>query len=56
MFDEIKVSDGMLYGGNIEKRLHRININLAKEALADSMYLIGLKMLNTILVQEYEHV
>lgn len=56
MIDEIKVSDGMLYGDDIEKRLHRINVNIVKEALADSMYLIGLKMLNTILVQEYESV
>lgn len=56
MIDEIKVSDGMLYGGDIEKRLHRINVNIVKEALADSMYLTGLKMLNTILVQEYESV
>lgn len=56
MIDEVKVSDGMLYSGDIEKRLHKINVNLAKEALADSMYLVGLKMLNTILVQEYENV
>lgn len=54
--DEIRVSDSMLYGGDIEKRLYRININIAKEVLADSLYLIGLKMLNTILVQSYEHV
>lgn len=32
----------------ILKRLHRINVNLTKEALTDSMYLTGLKMLNTI--------
>lgn len=56
MVDENKVSDGMLYGGDIEKRLHRINVNLTKEALTDSMYLTGLKMLNTILVQDYETV
>lgn len=56
LIEENRVSDGMLYNGNIEKRLHQINANLAKEALVDSMYLIGLKMLNTILVQEYENV
>lgn len=56
MIEELKVSDAMLYGGDIEKRLHSININLAKEVLADSMNLAGLKMLNTILVQEYEDV
>ncbi len=53
---EIKVSDGMLYGDDIQKRLYGINLNIAKEALADSIYLIGLKMVNTILVQEYESV
>lgn len=52
MVQEVKVSDGMLYGGDIEGRLHRINVNLAKEALIDSLELMGLKMLNTIMVQD----
>lgn len=56
MVQEVKVSDGMLYGGDIEGRLHRINVNLAKEALADSLELTGLKMLNTIMVQDQETV
>lgn len=56
MIQEVKVSDGMLYGGDIEGRLHRINANLAKETLADSLELTGLKMLNTIMVQDQETV
>lgn len=56
MVQEVKVSDGMLYGGDIEGRLHRINVNLAKEALADSLDITGLKMLNSIMMQEYEMV
>jgi Predicted ATPase len=56
MVQEVKVSDGMLYGGDIEGRLHRINVNLAKEALVDSLDITGLKMLNSIMMQEYETV
>lgn len=56
MVQEVKVSDGMLYGGDIEGRLHRINVNLAKEALADSLELTGLKMFNTIMIQDQKTV
>lgn len=56
MVQEVRVSDGMLYEGDILGRLYRINFNIAKEALADSMDLNGLKMLNAILVQDYEEV
>lgn len=56
MVQEVKVSDGMLYGGDIVGRLHRINVNLAKEALADSLELTGLKMLNTIMIQDQKTV
>lgn len=56
MVQEVKVSDGMLYSGDIEGRLHHINVNLAKEALADSLELMGLKMLNTIMIQDWETV
>ncbi len=56
MIQEVKVSDGMLYGGDIEGRLYSININLAKEALVDSLELAALKMLNTIMIQEQETV
>ena len=56
MTEDIKVSDGVLYGGDIENRLYKINLNLAKEALVDSLDLTSLKMLNTMLVQEFEAV
>ena len=51
---ENRVSDGMLYGNNISERLHQINLSIAKEALQESIELFGLKMLNTILVQDYQ--
>ena len=54
MIDEVRVSDGLLYSGDVEMRLHNINLNTAREALADVMDKFGLKMLNTILVQDYE--
>ena len=53
---EVKVSDGMLYSGEIKGRLHRINMNLVKETLDDSLELMGLKMLNTIMIQDHETV
>ena len=56
MVQEVKVSDGMLYGGDIEGRLYSININLAKEALVDLLELTALKMLNTIMIQDRETV
>lgn len=49
---ENKVSDGMLYGNNVSERLHQINLSLAKEAIQEQLELFGLKMLNTILVQD----
>ncbi len=56
MVQDVKVSDGMLYGGDIEGRLYNININLAKEVLVDSLELTALKMLNTIMLQDQEAV
>lgn len=51
---EVKVTDSMLYGDNIDGRLQCINISMAKEALSGSLDLIGLRMLNTLLIQDYE--
>lgn len=56
MVNEIKVSDGMLYGDDIKKRIHKINVNIVKNTIADKMDLLGLKMLNTILIEDYEFV
>ncbi|URZ02033.1 ATP-binding protein [Clostridium felsineum] len=56
MVQEVKVSDGMLYGGDIEGRLHRINVNIAKETLTGFLDVMGLKMLNSIIMQQYEAV
>lgn len=56
MIPEMKVTDGMLYGGDIGGRLYSINVSLTKEALVDSLDVTGLKMLNTIMLQEYEAV
>ena len=56
MVDDIKVTDDLLYGKDIKKRLYQINVSLAKEVLADSLPLMGMKMLNTILVQDCNHV
>lgn len=56
MIDENRVSDDLLYGLDIKDRFHKINVNLAKEVLVDFMSLTALKMLNTILVQDYEYV
>lgn len=50
---DVNVSDGMLYSRDMEGRFYHININLAKEALADSLDVTGLKMLNSIMIQEY---
>lgn len=54
--DDIKVTDDLLYGQDIKKRLYQINVSLAKEVLADSLPLMAMKMLNTILVQDGDRV
>lgn len=51
---ENKVLDVMLYGNNTSERLHQINLSMVKEALQESLELCGLKMLNTILIQDYQ--
>lgn len=53
---EVKVDDSMLYSSDVDKRIYNINLNTAREALADIMDKFGLKMLNTILVQDYDSV
>ena len=52
--EEIFVSDGMLYGKNVVERLHRINVNIAKECVAEKIDLFALQLLNSILIQEYD--
>lgn len=54
--NENKISDGMLYGDNIKERLFKINLNIANEILMNHINPFALKMLNTILIQEYENV
>lgn len=54
--EEIQVSDGMLYGGDVAGRLHRINYNLVKECVADKVEIQALKILNAVLIQDIESV
>jgi len=52
--DEVIVSDGMLYGKDVAGRLHRINVSMAKECVAEKLDLLSLQLLNSILIQEYD--
>lgn len=56
MASEIKVSDGMLYGKNLEQRMHDINVSMVKEILSNEIELYALRMINTIMIQNYENV
>lgn len=51
--EETYVSDGMLYSKNIVDRLHCINYNLTKEVVLPKLDILALKLLNTILIQDY---
>lgn len=51
--EENVVSDSMLYSGDIVGRLHRINTSVMKECIAENIDLQALKVLNSILVQDY---
>lgn len=52
--EEISVSDATLYSKEIVRRLHRINVNIAKECVAEKIDLFALQLLNSILIQEYD--
>ena len=54
--EENFVSDDALYNHNIEGRLHNINVNIVRECIANHIDLLGLQMLNSILIQEYDYV
>lgn len=54
--EETCVSDGMLYTMDIVGRLRSINYNLVKEAIASKLDIWSLKLLNTILIQDYSKI
>lgn len=50
------VSDGILYAKNIEDQLQNINLTIARDCLVDEIDTYTLKILNSILIQDFEEI
>ena len=54
--EENIVPNAILFIRNIGGRLHRINSSIVKECIADDIDLQAIRLLNSILIQNYEFV
>lgn len=54
--EENIVSDDTLYNKDLEKRFQDINYSIVKECLGKDISSYALKIINSILIQDYEHV
>lgn len=54
--NDVSVTDGMLYSGDVEKRIDSINLTTVKEVIADSLDLMALKMLNSLLLEDEDNI
>ena len=50
--EDVFVTDGMLYDGNLDERIHRINMSILNEAVGNKLSELTIKLVNSLLIQD----
>lgn len=54
--DDVMITDGMLYNGNANERIHKINLSIINEAIGNRLSEATVKLVNSMLMQDAVYV
>lgn len=54
--EDVFVTDGMLYDGNLDERIHKINMSILNEAVGNKLSELTIKLVNSLLIQDVSYV